>query len=179
MAEDQVAVKLTSWGYARRLCHQYIVVSKEVFVLVNYAGSKPINVKTPIMKCLYGVDQPQGKCIMKLDLSDPSMSTVKTVLENIDDKLLELPDEANWFENPEDAFYYTPHFKDYIRVQFPMKFGRINGVEIVQEGNDLATIGDITAGSLVQCELEWKNIWIIDKTFGYFWSIKKIEIINK
>ena len=147
-------------------------------VLVNYAGTKPITVKTPVMKCLYGVDQHQGKCIMKLDLSN--QPRMREILTEIDERLVELPEEYKWFENPEDSFYYTPHLKDCLRVQLPMKYNRIHGVEIIKEGDEedvsLVTVGDIKAGTLVQCELEWKNVWIIDQTFGYFWSVKKIYL---
>ena len=111
--------------------------------------------------------------------SDSSTLNVFDTLSEIDNRLLELPEENNWFEDPEKAFYYTPHIAGsrVLRVQLPMKYNRIDGVEIVDDVNgDQCTTGDITPGTLVECELEWKNVWIIDQTFGYFWSVKKISI---
>lgn len=150
-------------------------------VLVNYAGEKPITVKTPPMKCLYGVDTLQNKCFMKLtDRSGETDDTIFSLLSDIDERLLELPSENNWFENPDDAFYYTPHMQGsrVLRVQLPMKYSRIHGVEITNPDGEECTIGDITPGSTVICEIEWKNVWIIDQTFGYFWTVKKIILVK-
>lgn len=147
-------------------------------VLVNYAGTSPIVVKTPPMKCVYGVDRFENKCFMKLSAADPSDTSVFDTLSEIDNRLIDLPGESNWFENPEDAFYHTPHMfgSRILRVQLPMRFQRIHNVTVVNESGEDLCIDNITPGTLIECELEWKNVWIIDKTFGYFWSVRKIEI---
>jgi hypothetical protein len=72
--------------------------------------------------------------------------------------------------------------KNTLRVRIPIKNERRYDVNVTSdicgEGDDkeLLTVDDIVPGTHVKCVLEWKHIWIIDKTYGYFWTVKDIEI---
>ena len=147
-------------------------------VLVNYCGTKPCTIETPVLRCPYGVDHiNNNKCTMKLLIDDPN---VLEILKEIDVRNSGLPREFGWFSNPDKAFYYSPFMENQsaLRVRIPIKYGRRYDVEVFKESDDLATVGDINPGTKVKCTLEWKHIWIIDQTFGYFWTVKKIEIIE-
>jgi len=172
-------------------------------LLVNYAGKKPITIRTPIVECPYGVDVKGNDCSMKLRTND---ETFLSLLQEIDETNTDLPEKFGLFsetlkdipndsegsetngengdgdgdgDSGDEPFYFTPymHSQNSLRVRLPIKYGRVHGVTInSNDGDSLATIRDIVPGTKVQCVLEWKNVWIIDRTFGYFWNVTEINI---
>jgi hypothetical protein len=145
-------------------------------VLVNYAGKKPITIKTPVMSCPYGVDVNYSRHTLKLTTEDPNFMET---LEEINESNSELPEKRGWFDSDADnVFYFSPYMADQkaLRVRIPVKHNRY-AIEIEHPDDTLFTVGDITPGTRMICTLEWKNIWIIDHSYGYFWTVKSIEIV--
>jgi hypothetical protein len=184
-------------GYSRP-----IHTKKGYNIIVNYAGKKPITITTPVLDCPYGVDlkiKENDKSMsmgtmsstMKLKINDQDFMQL---LRDIDDRNTDLPDMFGLFSKADtdtnlktgrsnEPFYYTPFIEDQstFRVRIPIKNNKRYDV-IVNSKNEaidynLATVGDIVPGSKIKCVLEWKHIWIIDRTFGYFWTVKEIEIL--
>jgi hypothetical protein len=191
---DFKQINVNNIGYSRPL-H----TKKGFNVAVNYAGKKPITITTPVMISPYGVDHKKGKCSMKLLITD---ETFLELMKNIDAKNLEITD--GWFSDGETddegecddnekhqkntkntknkVFYYTPLVKNTIRVNIPIKNQNRYNVNVtsdisgITEDKDLLTVNDIVSGTKAKYTLEWKHIWIIGKTYGYFWTVKNIEI---
>jgi len=166
-------------GYSRP-----IHTKKGYNMLVNYAGTKPITIVSPIVECPYGVDHNDGNCTMKLRIND---GPFLQLLNDIDDKNADLPDTFNLFsassETEKEPFYYTPFLEDQdaLRVRIPLKNGKRYDVEVHSKNEaidyNLATVGDIVPGAKLKCTLEWKHVWIVGRTFGYFWTVREIEIM--
>ena len=145
-------------------------------VLVNYSNKKTVTIDTGEVMCPYGVDKSSSDVSMKLNVND----TLRSILESIDELNVTLPERLGWFEDDVEPFYFTPFQQNNtLRVKIPLTRSGALDVEVLTADDDtLSTIGDIVPGSKLRCTLEWKNVWIIDETYGYFWTVKQIEILN-
>ena len=148
-------------------------------VKVNYDGN-PIQVTTSVVDLPYGVDQTKkGKCSIKVIVDDPVMIEK---LKDINQWVMNLPDQQNWFNDDDQLFFHTPFLEsnNSLRIKLPIVRGvcKFDVLHFDDQGEQLVTMEDLIPGCKLIVTMEWKNIWILsNKVFGYFWVAKTVEIL--
>lgn len=164
-------------------------------VPVNYRGQSPIIFETCELITPYAIDLKSSeggkrKGTMKCEILDPQFVEF---LNEIDERNLDVPFDREWYdeEDEENIFYHRPMFKKdekyYIRVKIPIRhniyqfkvFKKVDSTSSLDvEEFEPSSAMHITFGTRLRFKLEWKWLWIIDKKFGYYLTVKEIYILG-
>jgi hypothetical protein len=186
----EINVYNIGYGHPRKTSHISNKISYNV--PVNYKGTSPIIFETCNLLAPYGIDknETETKCTLKCEILDGDF---KKFLDEIDNTNLNVPFDRNWFDEEEEEhiFYHRPSFnkneKHYIRVKIPVRHNKFQFKVYKHTTNENTLRGEdieessalhITPTSILRLVVEWKYLWIVEKTFGYYLTVKEIHIYN-
>lgn len=185
---QEINVQNVGYGHPQKTSNLFSKCSYNV--PVNYMGQSPIIFETCDLIAPYGIDKNDNetKCTMKCEILD---DTFKTFLDEIDETNSDIPFEKNWFDEEEEEhiFYHRPSFKknnkNFIRVKIPLRHHKYQFKVYKHTTNENTSSGEdieessalhITPTSIIRLILEWKWLWIVDKKFGYYLTVKEVHI---
>jgi len=149
---------------------------KKNFINILNNQEKIIKIKTPKLKCPFGIEFEYNKYLVKLELTNLNNNLeVKEFYENILEYIKEIQE---YMKNTElifsDFIRYSNKYDPLIKFYLPLRYDKFE-VDFYKNGS-LTTFKDIKKNDFLQLELELISIWKLKNKYGLNFKVKKIFI---
>jgi hypothetical protein len=147
---------------------------KNNFLKILDNNNKIIKLKTPFMKCPFGLEYEYNKYLIKLEFTDLKNNLEMTELYNkfksYFNEITEFETKKNLIDNIRTSSKYDPIMKFFL----PFRYDKFE-VDFYKN-NELVTSKEICEKSYLSLEIEIPSLWYYKNNFGLNINIKKIYI---
>ena len=151
-------------------------LKKKNFIEILNNKNETINIKTPMLKCPFGLEEEYNKFLVKLELTN-----YKNDLEinNFFKQIISIEEEVKKFMEKDELFYndiirYSDKFDPLIKFYLPFRYDKFE-VDFYKNKN-LTTSKEITKGCKLKLDLDVLSIWKFQNKYGINFKVKKINI---
>jgi hypothetical protein len=149
---------------------------KKNFINIFNDKNKIINLKTPILKCPFGLELEYNKYLIKLELTNLDNNLeiknfYETLIENINEVKNYIKDTNLLYS---DNIRYSDKFDPLIKFYLPFRYDKFE-VDFYKDGS-LTTSKEIVKNCNLQFNFDIISIWKYKNKYGLNFKIKKIFI---
>lgn len=149
---------------------------KKNFINISTNQDKAIKIKTPKLKCPFGIEFEYNKHLVKLELTNLNKNLE---LKEFYDQLMQYTkDVQEYMKNSEllysDFIRYSDKYDPLIKFYLPVRYDKFE-VDFYKNG-ELTTFKDINKNDLLQLDMELVSIWKLKNKYGLNFKVKKIFI---
>ena len=149
---------------------------KKNFVNILNNNDKLITIKTPKLKCPFGLEFEYNKYLVKLELTNLNNNLeIKNFHDNILEYIIEI---QNYMENSNLLYSgfirYSEKYDPLMKFYLPFRYDKFE-VDFYKNGI-LTTSKDINKNDYLQLDLELSSIWKLKNKYGLNFKIKNIFI---
>ena len=149
---------------------------KKNFINILKNKDKTIKIKTPKLKCPFGIELEYNKYLVKLELTNLKKNIeIKEFYEKIEKYIKEVQEymkDSNLLYS--DFIRYSDKYDPLIKFFLPVRYDKFE-VDFYKNGS-LTTFKDINKNDLLQLDLELVSIWKLKNKYGLNFKVKKIFI---
>ena len=151
-------------------------LKKKKFIEIFNDKNEIITIKTPILKCPFGLEEEYKKFLVKLELTNYENDLE---INNFFKQMISLEEDVKKFMEKEELFYndiirYSDKFDPLIKFYLPFRYDKFE-VDFYKN-KSLTTSKEITKGCKLKLELNVLSIWKFQNKYGINFKVKKINI---
>ena len=151
-------------------------LKKKKFIEIFNDKNEIITIKTPILKCPFGLEEEYKKFLVKLELTNYENDLE---INNFFKQMISLEEDVKKLMEKEELFYndiirYSDKFDPLIKFYLPFRYDKFE-VDFYKN-KSLTTSKEITKGCKLKLELNVLSIWKFQNKYGINFKVKKINI---
>lgn len=149
---------------------------KKNFINISNNQDKIIKIKTPKLKCPFGIEEEYNKYLVKLELTNLNKNLkIKEFYEKLQEYIKEIQEymkDSNLIYS--DFIRYSDKYDPLVKFFLPVRYDKFE-VDFYKNG-DLTTFKDINKNDILELDLELLSIWKFKNKYGLNFKVKKIYI---
>jgi hypothetical protein len=149
---------------------------KKNFTNILNNQDKIIKIKTPKLKCPFGIEFEYNKYLIKLELTglknNNEIIEFNDLIQSYIKEIQEYMKNSNLIYS--DFIRYSDKYDPLMKFFLPVRYDKFE-VDFYKNGN-LTTFKDINKNDYLQLEMELISIWKLKNKYGLNFKIKKIFI---
>lgn len=149
---------------------------KKNFTNIFNNQDKIIKIKTPKLKCPFGIEFEYNKYLVKLELTDIKNNTeineFNEIMQSYIKEIQEYMENSNLIYS--DFIRYSEKYDPLMKFYLPVRYDKFE-VDFYKNGS-LTTFKDINKNDYLQLEMELTSIWKLKNKYGLNFKLKKIFI---
>lgn len=149
---------------------------KKNFTNIFNNQDKIIKIKTPKLKCPFGIEFEYNKYLVKLELTDIKNNTeineFNEIIQSYIKEIQEYMENSNLIYS--DFIRYSEKYDPLMKFYLPVRYDKFE-VDFYKNGS-LTTFKDINKNDYLQLEMELSSIWKLKNKYGLNFKLKKIFI---